>query len=104
MSKRSISQVLDAPPAWLGRPRQVCQRLFFDALQSGAAEVAIPRFLVLEGYGPEGHGRLANDAEGWRFSHEGVGETGHGEMCRAFVFVREEAASCPPRRASGERC
>ena len=89
MSKRSNSGFLDAPPVWLGRPRQVCQRLFLAALQRGDQEVAIPRFLVLEGYGPEGHCKLANDAEGWRFSHEGVDETGHGELCRAFVFVRQ---------------
>jgi len=74
---------------WLGRPRQVCQRMFLEAVQHGYQEVAIPRFLVLEGYGPEGHCQLANDAVGWRFSHEGVNETGRGEMIRAFVFVRQ---------------
>jgi hypothetical protein len=102
VSKRSNSRFLDAPPKWLGRPRVLCQQIFLEAVERGDQEVAIPRFLVLEGYGPEGHCQLANDATGWHFSHEGVAEMPGGAMGRAFVFVRqvvEAEAEMERRRA-----
>ena len=64
------------------------QREFLAATRAGLREVRLPARLVLEGYGPEGQGKLLNDAIGWNFSHLGVLEDGGGAIEQAYVFVR----------------